>query len=236
MQVLQVGVGNWGINHKRILSDLGVLVATVDKNGKEDYDDVDDVNVHYDHVVICTPLETHYKLVKRFLNDGKNVFVEKPLAKTTKECKELLDIAKNKGLKLQCGYVERFNPEVIKLKKSSPLTVFTRENRHYPHIKDSILLDTSVHDIDLALWYYEEYPYKINAVHDNKYAVITLRFTTGTAVIITSWLSDRKVRTINGNSIISSHDSLKDELLSFLSKYETYCDNALDVMKVIESI
>ena len=88
-KVIQIGVGHWGVNHKRILTELGVLEATCDFNGKETFKTLDGIptNVEADHAVVCTPPDTHYELVKMLLEKEKHVFVEKPLAETSEQCR-----------------------------------------------------------------------------------------------------------------------------------------------------
>ncbi len=234
MKVIQIGVGHWGVNHKRILFELGVLVDTYDitYGSRPTFP-------HYDHVVICTPPNTHYGIVKTFLELGKHIFCEKPLAETSEQCRELLDLAVSKNLKLRVGYIERFNPYVKKIQKTHPrLVTFVRENRHYPHVTDNIVIDTAVHDIDLACWFFEEWePTPIITSHVySDYSVITLKFTKGVAVIISSWLSNRKVRTINGVSTICSEDILKLELEDFLNGDIKQDWNALHVHEVIDGV
>ena len=234
-RVLQIGVGNWGVHHKRILSEMGVLKGTVDINGEEDYVDIPDVT--YDHVVICTPPDTHYELARKMLIAGKHVFVEKPLAMNSSQCRVLLNIAKEEEVKLQCGYIERFNSLVPKITVPTPRFLrFVRNNRHYPHVKDNIVMDTAVHDIDLALWIYHYEPISIQSVVSDDYCSIILEFPNGTASINCSWLSSEKVRTINGISTITSEDSLKAELFHFIAQDKLLCSNALNVQRVVERI
>lgn len=240
-RVIQIGVGNWGVNHKRILSELGVLEATVDVNNKEDYRFYSEIiGLDFDHAVVCTLPNDHYHLTKWLLESGKHVFVEKPLAETVDQCSELLELAKEKNLKLRVGYIERFNPYVKKIKDTKPkLVTFVRENKHYPHVKDNIVMDTAVHDIDLACWFFGCIPDTVTTQKDNwwKYSVIMLDFNNrGTAVIISSWLSDRKIRTINGISTMCSENILKLELEDFLNGEIKQDWNALHVMEVIDGV
>lgn len=218
MRVCLVGVGRFGSVHKRTLQEIGVDFFTVDTNGEEDYTDFR--GLAFDHAIVCTPIDTHYHIARKLLLQGKHVFVEKPLAKSVKECEELLEIAKRKGLKLQCGYIERFNPIVQYLKDHLDKTriVFQREGSLY---------DTAVHDIDLALWFYEDYPEKIDYADD----VILLTFREGKALIYMAG-----ERSINGINTKHNLNILKDELEYFLYSENLLCYNALDVMKVIERI
>ena len=91
MKVCLIGVGKFGSIHKRVLKDIvGVELYTCDINGQEDARDWRILD--FDHAIVCTPIDTHYDVVRRLLLQGKNVFVEKPLAKTVEECKELIEV------------------------------------------------------------------------------------------------------------------------------------------------
>lgn len=68
-------------------------------------------------VVISTPAVTHYQLVNKALLAGKDVFVEKPLSLSTKEGKELVNIAEREGTILMVGHILQYHPAVRKLKE-----------------------------------------------------------------------------------------------------------------------
>lgn len=235
-KVVLVGIGNWGINHKRVLNDLDVLVATCDINGKEDYKDWEEVivDVNFDHVVICTPPESHYEIASAMLRAGKHVFVEKPMSLNSKDCSTLVDLAIKRKLKLQCGYVERYNP-LVKLPHQE-FMLYIRENKHYTHILTDIVNDMIVHDIDLAISEFDGMPQGVMAdIHPN-YATVVLKFGEGTATIVTNWMSEKRVREINHQSTIGSEDILKAELNDFITRKEFIDHNALYVAKVVEAI
>jgi predicted dehydrogenase len=235
--VAQIGVGQWGNNHKRVLQDLGVLVATCDTNGKEDYSDWKEMvrDEKFTHVVICTPPETHYEIAGWMLNSGKNVFVEKPMAMNAGECKDLVELAEEKKLILQCGYIERYN-KLVKKVDVKEFMVFIRENKHYSHVKTDIVRDTAVHDIELAIGFFGKMPIDVMSdIHAN-YSTLILKFKDGVATIITNWISDKKIRTINNQSTIGSEDILRLELEDFLTRDEFIDYNALNVARVVEAI
>jgi len=69
-------------------------------------------------VMICsTPEGTHYTFTKEALLADKHVFVEKPLAQTTAEADELIELAEQRKLKLTVGYTQRFNPRFAYIRK-----------------------------------------------------------------------------------------------------------------------
>jgi len=175
MKIVQIGIGGWGKNHIRILSELKVLSAVCDINsqkGKEyaerffvkHYESLDDLlkNEKFDGAIIATPTSTHLEIAVKLLNAKKHVFVEKPMTYKSEEGEKLIKIAEKNKVILTCGYIERFNSavetvkKIVKEKKFGDLIMleFHRENKMPDHIKDiGIIHDTSVHDIDTANWY-----------------------------------------------------------------------------------
>ncbi len=236
MKVAQIGTGGWGKNHTRVLSQLGVLSAVCDTNverSKEyaekysvnSYDSIDSLldSEKFDVAFICTPTSTHSKIASQLIQKKKNVFIEKPLTYYSEEGEELLELAKRNNVIMTCGYIERFNPAVgvvkdyVKSKKYGELVMleFHRENRMPLHIKDvGIIYDTSVHDIDTAMWLFDDTPEvvfarsgKINHEHED-FASIMLGFKDNKVAIISSnWITPTRVRNFNAvctEGIISS--------------------------------
>ena len=130
MKIAQIGVGGWGKNHVRILSELGTLSAVCDidhKLAKEFgekysvnyYESLDELldSENFDAAFVVTPTSTHMEIVSRLLEARKHVFVEKPLTYKSEDGEKLVEIAKRKKVQLTCGYIERFNPAVNTVKK-----------------------------------------------------------------------------------------------------------------------
>ncbi len=223
MKVVQIGTGGWGKNHARILSQLGVLCAIcdVDKEKSEEfgkkysvnsYDSIDSLlnSEEFDAAFVCTPTSTHSSIASQLIQSHKHVFVEKPLTYLSEEGEDLLELANKNNVILSCGYIERFNPAVgvvknfVKSKKYGELVMleFHRENRMPFHIKDvGIIYDTSVHDIDTAMWLFDDTPEvvfaragKINHEHED-FASIMLGFKNNKVAIISSnWVTPTKIR------------------------------------------
>ena len=243
MKVAQIGTGGWGKNHTRILSQLGVLTAVCDANKERSkeysekysvnsYDSVDALldSEDFDAAFICTPTSTHSKIANQLIQKKKNVFIEKPLTYLSEEGEDLLELAKKNKVIMTCGYIERFNPAVdlvknyVKSKKYGELVMleFHRENRMPLHIKDvGIIYDTSVHDIDTAMWLFDDTPQvvfaragSINHEHED-FATIMLGFKNNKVAIISSnWITPTRVRNFNAvctEGIISS-DFISQEI------------------------
>lgn len=82
----------------------------------EDLDDLlNDQDI--DVIVISTPSNVHYEYAKIVLNAGKNCIVEKPFANTYEEAKEIFDLAKEKGLMVQCYQNRRFDSDFLTVQK-----------------------------------------------------------------------------------------------------------------------
>ncbi|KAF6243468.1 gfo/Idh/MocA family oxidoreductase [Nitrosopumilus sp. b1] len=236
MRVVQIGTGGWGKNHARILSQLDVLVAICDadkqrckefgeKYSVNQYDSIDSLlsSEDFDAAVICTPTSTHAKIATQLIQAKKHVFVEKPMTYLSEEGEDLMKLAERNKVLLTCGYIERFNPAVgivkdfVKSRKYGELVMleFHRENRMPLHIKDvGIIYDTSVHDIDTAMWLFDDTPEvifaragKIRHEHED-FASIMLGFKDNKVAIISSnWITPTRVRTFNAvctDAIISS--------------------------------
>ena len=226
MKVVQIGVGDWGKNHPRVLSEFGVLSAICDANSQlaEKFGKKYSVNFYnsvenllekeeFDAALICTPTFTHSDITTRLIENKKHVFVEKPMTYLSEDGQNLIDAAKRNNVILTCGYIERFNPAVasvkdfIKSQKYGDLIrlEFYREHRMPQHIKDvGVIYDTSVHDIDTAMWLFDETPEVVFAIagtinHEHEdFATITLGFKDNkTATISSNWITPIRVRNFN---------------------------------------
>ncbi len=226
MKIVQIGMGGWGKNHTRILSQLGVLsaVCDVDSQKSKEYGEKYSVN-HYesldellkseefDGAFVVTPTSTHTDISKKLLESKKHVFVEKPMTYKSEDGESLVKLAEKNKVILTCGYIERFNPAVdivkklVKEKKFGDLVMleFHRENRMPLHIKDvGIIYDTSVHDIDTANWLFDDMPHvvfaragKLKHEHED-FASIMLGYKDDRVAIISSnWITPKKVRKFN---------------------------------------
>lgn len=226
MKVVQIGVGGWGKNHSRVLSEFGVLSAICDTNSQcaEEFGKKYSVNFYnsfenllekekFDAALVCTPTFTHSDITTRLIENKKHVFVEKPMTYLSEDGQNLIDAAKRNNVILTCGYIERFNPAVasvkdfLKSQKYGDLIrlEFYREHRMPQHIKDvGVIYDTSVHDIDTAMWLFDETPEvvyaiagKINHEHED-FATIMLGFKDNkTATISSNWITPIRVRNFN---------------------------------------
>lgn len=126
-----IGAGYWGKNLIRVFNELGVLKIICDldnkilKQRKKEYPnlktttDFEEIlaDKEIKSVVISSPAVTHYNLVKKALETGKDVFVEKPLALQIKQGEELVKIANKEKRILMVGHLLLYHPAIIKLKQ-----------------------------------------------------------------------------------------------------------------------
>jgi UDP-N-acetylglucosamine 3-dehydrogenase len=253
MKVAQIGTGGWGKNHTRILSQLGVLTAVCDANKERSkeysekysvnsYDSVDSLldSENFDAAFICTPTSTHSKIASQLIQKKKHVFIEKPLTYLSEDGEEILELAKKNNVIMTCGYIERFNPAValvkdyVKSKKYGELVMleFHRENRMPLHIKDvGIIYDTSVHDIDTAMWLFDDTPQVVFArsgriKHEHEdFATIMLGFKDNkVAVISSNWITPTRVRNFNA---VCTEGIISSDFISQEVKIETKDDTEI---------
>ncbi len=108
-----------------------------------------------DAVDIVTPTNHHFEWCEKAIKKGKHVFVEKPLANTMTEARELVKLAKESNVKIQVGHVERFNPAFLALKDVTLNPMFIEVHRlaqfNPRGTEVSVILDLMIHDIDIIL-------------------------------------------------------------------------------------
>ncbi len=163
-----IGVGHLGRIHATKLASLpeAELVGVVDvveeraqevarQCGTKAFSDFQEVLPLVDAVSIVVPTIHHFAVTKKALESGCHVFVEKPLAASPKEAKALVSLAKDLGLILQVGHIERFNPAVKRLLAEAQTPVFIeaeRVSKFSPRCLDvDVVLDLMIHDLDLVL-------------------------------------------------------------------------------------
>lgn len=129
---------------------------------------LDDKNVHA--IIIATPVSTHFKLAKASLMAGKHVFVEKPLARSTAECAELIQLASERGLTLMVGHTFLYSAPVRKIKEiidrgdiGQLRYISARRLNLGLFQKDiNVAWDLAPHDISIILYLLGEMPFSVN--------------------------------------------------------------------------
>jgi len=168
-------------------------------------------------VIIATDTQSHYRLGIEAVQQGRHLFVEKPITATVEQGRELVTTARERGLKLQVGHVERYNRAFRSLGNRilSPRFIEShRLSQFNPRGTDvAVILDLMIHDLDLVL-------HLVNAplqdIHASGVAIVSdtidianarLTFTNGCVANITasriSRTKMRKMRIFSSDSYIS---------------------------------
>jgi predicted dehydrogenase len=108
-----------------------------------------------DAIDVVAPTTYHFELCEKAIKKGKHVFVEKPLANTMSEARQLVKLAEESGIKFQVGHVERFNPAFLAVKDLQLNPMFIEVHRlaqfNPRGTEVSVILDLMIHDIDIIL-------------------------------------------------------------------------------------
>jgi predicted dehydrogenase len=222
-----VGCGYWGPNlirnfrslpdcrlktmcdlNKDRLKHLKTLYPEVESSA--DFDEVVK-DPEIDAIVIATAVRFHHKMAKDCLLAGKHTFIEKPMASSSAECEELIQLAAKNGLTLMVGHTFLYSPAVRKVKEvitkgeiGELRYISSRRLNLGLFQKDiNVAWDLAPHDISIVLYILEESPTSVNCrghAHMSRGGVedvttMCLMFKKGKFVTIqNSWLDPRKVR------------------------------------------
>ncbi len=164
-----VGAGSMGRHHARVLKQLSRIydfVGLFDENTDEArriatlnnciaFETLEDAIKYSEVVFIATPTVTHREIACNAIEKGRHVFIEKPLADSPRNAKEIVILADRFSVKLGVGHTERFNPVtqwiIDKIRSETVLSInIERIGPKPPRVKDvGIVTDLSVHDLDL---------------------------------------------------------------------------------------
>jgi predicted dehydrogenase len=221
-----VGLGYWGPNRIRVLQEApGVKVTGLCDTDRSALDQMarrypsadatpsfDDLltDPRTEAVVIATPIFTHAALATKALEAGKHVFVEKPLAASSGEARQLLELARERGRLLACGHTFLHSPPVRMIKQL--LDDEGLGELHYvsssrvnlgPYRSDvSVIFDLGPHDFSILLYWLGRMPRSVSAIGRDvispgvcDFAFVNAVFDTGlVANLELSWLAPSKLR------------------------------------------
>ena len=217
-----LGCGYWGQNLVRNFHQLGALrlVGEIAEGGRvkarqiapgvevvEDFDAVFQ-REEIAGVVLATPAETHEKLALRALEQGKDVFVEKPMALHYAQGLRMQESAQKHGRILMVGHLLEYHPAVVRLRELVAAGDLGRVNYIYSNrlnfgkirIEENALWSFAPHDIAVILRLFGEMPVEVTCVGGSyitpnlaDVTVSGLRFQSGVrAHIFVSWLNPFK--------------------------------------------
>jgi predicted dehydrogenase len=180
-----------------------------------------------DAVVIATPVKSHYSLAKASLLAGKHTFIEKPMATSSQECEELIEIAERKGLVLMVDHTFLYSApvrKIVEIVEAGDLGEIRYINSRRLNLglfqKDiNVAWDLAPHDISIILHILGEFPTVINC-QGNAHVTPEVEDVTNMsllfphkrfATIQSSWLEPRKIRemTIVGSRRMIVYDDLQ---------------------------
>jgi predicted dehydrogenase len=238
-----IGCGYWGpllVRNFKGLSDCQLKAICDVNTGRLNhiralYPDIEGMThpqqflngTNLDAVVIATPVKHHYSLAKASLLAGKHTFIEKPMASSSVECEELIEIANRSGLVLMVDHTFLYSSPVQKIAqivqagdlgeiryincRRLNLGLFQRDI--------NVAWDLAPHDISIILHILDEFPTAVNCqgnahitpevedVTNMSLSFSRKRF----ATIQSSWLEPRKIRemTIVGTRRMIVYDDLR---------------------------
>ncbi|HXX80102.1 MAG TPA: Gfo/Idh/MocA family oxidoreductase [Thermodesulfovibrionales bacterium] len=243
-----IGLGSWGRNIFRNLYELGVLHTACDStpdaiSGMEnEFPAVVYttslaemlLNPDIEAIVVASPAASHHAVAKQSLLSGRHVFVEKPLALTVADGRELVDIADAKDKILMVGHILHYHPAIVKLKEcvsSGELGKIqyiysNRLNIGKVRTEENILWSFAPHDISIILTLIDQNPTRISAfggdylirgIYDT--TLTTMEFNGGIkAHIFVSWLhpfKDQKLIVIGSRAMAVFDDTSEEKLFLY---------------------
>lgn len=253
LQYAVIGVGNMGKNHARSLHDMpeARLLAVADANlavaqgiagqyGCEAFDDYRKVLAlpGLQAVSVCVPTSMHTEVTMECLRQGKHVLLEKPIAPTIEEGRQLQEYAKAQGLQLMVGHIERFNPAVLKVKEllergeiGRVVSIMARRVGVFPpQIKDAnIAVDLAIHDLDVVNYLLGELPTMVysdkrrnHIEHREDSVEFFLKYPSASAYVQANWITPVKIRKLNitGTDGYIEMDYIGQKIKLFKSNYE----------------
>lgn len=209
-----------GKNHARIFGEMpGAQFAAVlderkevaaeigGKYGARPAGSLEEFIEAVDAATIATPTVTHFALAKKLLERGKHVLVEKPFTETPEQARELCALAQQRGLILQVGHIERFNPVLPALESRLTRPRFIESTRLSPYpgrsLDVGVVLDVMIHDLEIILHLVRSPWVQVDAVgvavlsKREDIANVRIRFENGCVANITaSRISQDKLRKI----------------------------------------
>jgi UDP-N-acetylglucosamine 3-dehydrogenase len=223
LRVGVVGAGVMGSNHARVLAGLpGVrLVGVVDplpahRTRATELADcrtfagLDELLAEdVDAVTIAAPTHLHHEIALACIARRIHVLVEKPIASSVEEGRQIVAAAERAGVTLMIGHVERFNPAVAAIKQAISgediLSIaITRVGPFPPRMSNvGVVIDLAVHDIDLIRWFTEsdivEVQPQLSSAVAEREDIALLQFRTASGVLAhinTNWLTPFKARNV----------------------------------------
>ncbi len=219
-----IGLGMMGRHHARLLqsSEEAEFAGAVDPIGDRHravhdqrlvFDSIDSLLAtgSLDFAIVCVPTELHLAAVAELAGAGVSVLVEKPLAATVDQAREIVRLCADANVRGAVGHVERFNPALQELRRrlldgqvGRLFSVSTERTGPFPaRIQDvGVVTDLATHDIDLVSWLSDSHiasvssqvQYLTGREHEDLVLVCGGLESGASFSIAVDWVSPRKVR------------------------------------------
>ena len=225
-----IGVGYLGRYHAEKYTNMNdvelVGVADIDKSKARTAAEKFSTTPFFDHrdlvgmvdaVSVVVPTPDHFAISQFFLENDIDVLIEKPMTITLEEADDLIRFAETRGLIIQVGHLERFNPAVVALQDIVKKPMFIESHRLSVYQERgtdvSVVLDLMIHDIDIILNFVKSDVKSIHAAgipvisHHVDIANARLEFESGCVANVTasriSMRQERKIRLFQRDAYIS---------------------------------
>src|SRR6202521_1581472 len=223
LRVGGIGAGVMGSNHARVLAGLPdiSLVGVVDPlpahrtratelTSCRTFATLDELIAEgVDAVTVAAPTHLHHEVALACIARDIHILVEKPIASSVEEGRDIVTAARRAGVTLMVGHVERFNPAVAAIKQAISgediLSIaITRVGPFPPRMSNvGVVIHLAVHDIDLIRWFTEseiaEVQPQLSSAVAEREDIALLQFRTASGVLAhinTNWLTPFKARNV----------------------------------------
>ncbi len=268
LKVAVIGVGAMGRNHARVYADMPdvelVGVADADaqvahavarRYGARAYTDYEYMldEQRPDAVTVAVPTTDHLKVAQQVIQRGIHLLVEKPLALSVEQGRQMIAAAEQTNVQLMVGHIERFNPAVTALKKrltegelGRVFQIDARRQGPFPaRVQDvGVVIDLAVHDLDVMRYVsgaevtrlYAETERRIHSTHEDLLTSL-IRLDDGTIGALTiNWLTPTKIRElyVTGERGMFRVDYLTQDLYFF--ENATACASDWETLRVLRGV
>lgn len=265
MNYAVIGTGYWGSNHARVGAELAadgeidsVVLCDVDEERvtelaesygvdyTTDYEELADLDV--DAATIATPSPTHHEIATTLLRNGIDCLVEKPLALSSDEAWDIVQVAESEGRSLGVGHIFRYHPALRDLKQRIDRgelgrIKYVNSNRfsfRIPRATAGVLYSLAVHDVDISNYLLDRRPESLYCNLDchiredvDETATIVMEYGDATSVINESWqipvFGKRRDLTVVGSEQVAYVDYLEDTVVEL---YDATVSGSGDAMRV----
>ncbi|MBS9774248.1 MAG: Gfo/Idh/MocA family oxidoreductase [Tenacibaculum sp.] len=187
LKVGVLGAGHLGKIHLKLLqqSEKYELIGFYDpifeyaqkvsnEFGYKSFNSIEELIKSVDVIDIVTPTLHHFNCAKQAIENGKHIFIEKPITTTMEEALSIMELAKKHNVMGQVGHVERFNPAFTATREfiNNPMFIETHRLAEFnPRGTDvPVVLDLMIHDIDIILSVVKS---KVKEVYANGVSIIS---------------------------------------------------------------